>query len=191
MSVSPLRKTDRDHVSRIPVPEKSTLPSDLRDLYSNNHDENWIQALSVNGDTARRFSAYFASLFQAKGARLPLHERELLAVIVSAENGCGLCEIHHTQALAGLIKDRSKAQRIALDYHLAPLTPREHALADFAIKVTSAPKTIGQDDFDALRRVGLDDADIVEALETSSWFNHTNRIFISLGVVPDTKFFDS
>ena len=40
-----------------------------------------------------------------------------------------------------------------------------------------------------LHPVGLSDPDIIEALETSAWFNHTNRIFISLGVIPDEKYF--
>lgn len=177
-------------ISRFSNVDRSQLPADVVQLSEANHDENWIRALSVNPDTARRFSGYFASLFSStKTARLPLSERELIAVVVSAENGCGLCEVHHTQALGDLIDDHGRARRIALDYHLAPLSPREHAIAAFAVKVTREPKAVSPVDFEALRAVGLDDADILEALETSAWFNHTNRIFISLGVVPDAKFF--
>lgn len=179
-----------DRISRLGEPDRAGLPADIREIYKANHDENWIRSLAVNPDTARRFAAYFASLFASSlEARLSLAERELIAVIVSTENGCGLCEIHHTIALGEQIDDHARARRIALDHHLAPLSPREEALAAFAVKVTRAPKTVSPDDFQALRAVGLDDADILEALKTSSWFNHTNRIFISLGVKPDDKFF--
>ena len=151
--------------------------------------ENWIRTLAVNPDTASRFAQYFEHLFRQGGARLPLRERELIAVVVSAQNGCGLCEVHHTNALGDALDDRTRARRIALDHHLAPLTDRERALADFAVKVTSNPKDVSTADIERLRAVGLSDPDIVEALETSAWFNHTNQIFISLGVIPDEKYF--
>src|ERR1700733_16223481 len=81
-------------------------------------------------------------LFRQGGARLPLRERELIAVVVSAQNGCGLCEVHHTNALGDALDNRTRARRIALDHHLAPLTERERALADFAVKVTANPKDV-------------------------------------------------
>ncbi len=176
-------------ISRLDVPAASDLPDAARALVDAHHQENWIQALSLNPDTARRFAAYFGDLFASTGRRLPLRERELIAVIVSATNGCGLCEVHHTRALGDVLDDHSRAQRIALDDHLVDLSPRERALAELARKVTLAPRSVGPADFDHLRAVGLTDEDILEAVETSAWFNHTNRIFISLGVVPDEKYF--
>jgi uncharacterized peroxidase-related enzyme len=176
-------------IARLRPPAETSLPEDVRAISVANHGENWIRALSINPDTARRFTAYFANLFDPKGGRLPIRERELIAVVVSSTNGCGLCEIHHTLALGDALGDAIKAKRVALDHHLAPLTPREHALVEFAHKVTTAPKSVGNADIEGLRAVGLEDADIVEALETSAWFSHTNRIFISLGVIPDEKYF--
>jgi alkylhydroperoxidase family enzyme len=66
-------------------------------------------------------------------------------------------------------------------------TSRMSVPPELALTVTLTPKAITPEDLDALRRPGLADADILEAIETSFWFNHTNRIFISLGVVPDQK----
>jgi uncharacterized peroxidase-related enzyme len=161
------------------------------DLVGRHHGENWIRTLAVNPDTATRFTQYFEQLFRQGGARLPLREQELIAVVVSAQNGCGLCEVHHTNALGDVLDDRTRARRIALDHHLAPLTERERALADFALKVTANPKDVGTADLERLRAVGLSDPDIVEALEKSAWFNQTNRIFISLCVIPDEKYFEN
>jgi uncharacterized peroxidase-related enzyme len=69
------------------------------------------------------------------------------------------------------------------------LSPRQLALAEIAETITTSPRAITTEDLDRLRGVGLDDADILEAIETASWFNHTNRIFIAAGVVPDEKYF--
>lgn len=186
---TPVNPSAEADVSRLGVPVEANLPDDVRSLIAANHRENWILALSANPETARRFTAYFGRLFDPRHGRLPIRERELIAVVVSSTNGCGLCEIHHTLAFGEAVGDVVKARRTALDRHLAPLTKREQALADFAHKVTVEPKSIGLADFDRLRAVGLADADILEALETSAWFNHTNRIFISLGVLPDEKYF--
>jgi len=176
-------------ISRLDVPALADLSASARTLIDTHHQENWIQALSINPETARRFAAYFESLFASTGRRLPLKERELIAVIVSATNGCGLCEVHHTRALGDILDDPERAQRIALDDHLVDLSEREQALVDLARKITLAPRSVGRKDFDRLRAAGLADDDILEAVETSAWFNHTNRIFISLGVIPDEKYF--
>jgi uncharacterized peroxidase-related enzyme len=176
-------------IARLDVPVTGEEDASVQSLVQRHHGENWIRTLAVNPDTARRFALYFEHLFRRDGARLPLRERELIAVVVSAQNGCGLCEVHHSNALGNALGVPTKARRIALDHHLAPLTDRERALAEFALKVTKDPKEIGSADFEHLRSVGLSDPDIVEALETSAWFNHTNRIFIALGVIPDEKYF--
>ncbi|SAL28487.1 peroxidase-related enzyme [Caballeronia humi] len=176
-------------LGRLDVPEHDALSDDIRQLIEQHHGDNWIRALSLNPDTARRFTQYFEKLFSATNGRLPIEERELIAVIVSRTNGCGLCTIHHAHALGAVLGDRVKARRIALDYHLAGLSPRQLALAEIAETITTSPRAITTEDLDRLRDVGLDDADILEAIETASWFNHTNRIFIAAGVVPDEKYF--
>jgi uncharacterized peroxidase-related enzyme len=178
-------------ISRLPVPEPGAEHAEVRALVERHHGDNWIRALAHNPATAERFAAYFESLFRPTGSRLPLRERELIAVAVSAENGCGLCEIHHTLALGEAFDDHVRARRIALDHHLADLSPRERALVDLALKITREPKAIAAAELQALRDVGLDDQAILEAVETSAWFNHTNRIFITLGVRPDDKYFAS
>lgn len=183
------RKVVPQRVSRLSPPPPEALEPTARALYDANHRENWIAALSVNTKTAERFTRYFGSLFAPDDGLLPLAERELIAVAVSTTNGCGLCEIHHTNALADALGDSEKARRIALDAHLAPLTARENALFDLAVKVTTDPKSLSDSDFETLRGLGLSDPAILEAVEVASWFNHTNRIFISLGVVPDAKYF--
>src|SRR5271167_1407000 len=86
-------------IARLPVPSAGQEGVEVRTLVRRHNSENWIRTLAINPDTASRFASYFEHLFRTEGARLPLRERELIAVVVSAQNGCGLCEVHHTNAL--------------------------------------------------------------------------------------------
>jgi uncharacterized peroxidase-related enzyme len=165
------------------------LPDDIRRIVDTHNGDNWIRALSLNPDTTRRFVRYFEQLFSSTDGKLPLAERELIAVVVSTTNRCGLCALHHTHALGAALDDPAKARRIATDLHFAGLSSREQALADLAIKVTQDPRGVDQRDIERLRGEGLSEAAILEAVETAAWFNHTNRIFISLGVAPDDRYF--
>jgi hypothetical protein len=56
-------------------------------------------------------------------------------------------------------------------------------------KATDEPKHVQPEDFERFREAGLSDPEILEALEISAWFNRTNRIFNSLGVIPEEKYF--
>lgn len=176
-------------ISRLAHSGSGTLPDDIKQLVDTHGGDNWIRALSLNPDTARRFVKYFEQLFNASDNTLPLAERELIAVVVSTTNGCGLCALHHTHALGDALDDHPKARRIATDLHFADLSSREQALADLAIKVTKDPRSVNETDFERLRAEGLSEAAILVAVETASWFNHTNRIFISTGVIPDDRYF--
>ncbi|MBB5423884.1 putative peroxidase-related enzyme [Paraburkholderia atlantica] len=176
-------------LSRLRHANNDALPDDIQRLVQSHDGDNWIRALALNPDTTRRFVRYFEQLFGATAGKLPLAERELIAVVVSTTNRCGLCALHHTHALGAALDDPAKARRIATDLHFAGLSSREQALADLAIKVTQDPRSVNQEDFERLRGEGISEPAILEAVETASWFNHTNRIFISLGVVPDDKYF--
>lgn len=181
----------RGAISRLRTPADHELSADTRSLVARHHGDNWIRALALNPGTARRFTGYFEDLFAPTGRHLPLRERELIAVVVSATNGCGLCELHHARALGEVLDNHGRAQLIALDHHLADLSPRESALAALAAKVTLNPKAVSANDFDGLRATGFSDEEILEAIEVSAWFNHTNRMMISLAIRPDTKYFAS
>lgn len=83
-------------ISRLRVPSESELPESTRQLISKHHGDNWARAFAVNPDTIRRFVTYYEDIFGTK-TRLPLQERELLAVVTSAASGCGFCQANHTR----------------------------------------------------------------------------------------------
>jgi len=96
-------------ISRLHVPDESEVDESIRPLLEQNkrqngYLENWIISLALNPGTLKRSLAYFESLFNPNDGELTAAERELIAVVVSAENGCAYCETHHTKGLAHAIK---------------------------------------------------------------------------------------
>lgn len=55
-------------------------------------------------------------------------------------------------------------------------------MLDYAVKLTVAPQTVGSADIDALRRVGFEDAAILDICQVVSYYNYVNRLADGLGV---------
>jgi uncharacterized peroxidase-related enzyme len=176
-------------ISRLHVPALDSLDAATKKLVAMDGGANWTRAMAVSPNTLRRFMTYYVDLMSPSKGRLPLRERELLAVIVSHENGCGYCTLNHTQGLADALKDPVRAKRIATDHHLVDLSEREEALAELAVAITQDPRSVDGEDLAYLHDLGMDDEEIAEAIEIIAWFNHSNRLAVPLGIVPDEHFF--
>ena len=191
-----ITKQHEKPISRLRVPDESEIDESIRPIIEQNkrqhgYLENWIISLALNPGTLSRSVAYFASLFDADKGKLSLAEREMIALVVSAENGCAYCETHHTKGLARALRNPIRARRIALGHdHVPDLNPREQAFADLAVKITRDPSTVTDEDIDGLRQLGLDDSEILELIETAAFFNYTNRVAISINNIPEDKLFE-
>ena len=83
--------------------------------------------------------------------------------------------------------DAKLAQQVKRDYRRARLTPRQKALAGFAVKVTRKPASVRPRDLAALRKNGLSDRDILDAVQVIAYFNYINRIADALGIDPEPE----
>jgi uncharacterized peroxidase-related enzyme len=115
-------------------------------------------------------------------APLTRAQAELIAVVVSATNGCGYCVAHHGPKLATALADAALAHAVALDYREANLPARDRVLLDCAVALTCEPSERKLEDIERLREYGFDDAAIVKATEIAAYYNLTNRIACALGV---------
>jgi uncharacterized peroxidase-related enzyme len=113
---------------------------------------------------------------------LTARERELIALVVSVENRCEPCVFGHAAALRGLSGDAEWVATIEVNYRRAGLSPRERALADFALAVTRAPAEIAPEDLQRLRDAGLPETGILEAATVAAYFNLSNRLNSALGI---------
>ena len=123
----------------------------------------------------------YLDLLFAKGS-LTRPERELIAVVVSVQNGCEYCTHHHAAALEAYWKDGERVARLKRDPASADLSPRESDLAAYAIQLTLRPHAMEEQWIDRLRGHGLDDAEILRANMIVAYFNFVNRMVQGLGV---------
>jgi uncharacterized peroxidase-related enzyme len=73
------------------------------------------------------------------------------------------------------------------NYEFAKLSPREKALAKFAELVTRTPSATRAADVETLRRHGLTDRDILDAVQVIAYFNYINRVADALGIDPEPE----
>jgi uncharacterized peroxidase-related enzyme len=115
-------------------------------------------------------------------APLTAAQVELIAVVVSATNGCGYAVAHHGPKLAKALGDEALARAVALDYREANLPARDRVLLDYAVALTCEPAERTRADIERVREYGFDDAAILKATEVAALFNQLNRIISGLGV---------
>jgi len=126
---------------------------------------------------------YMGLLFGPGG--LGRRQRELIAVVVSRANNCEYCVSHHREALARYLKDQQVLDAVCTDFRTADLGDADRAVADYADRLTRDPSSITEAALDALRDVGIGDADILLCNLIAAYFNFVNRIALGLGVSHD------
>ena len=193
--------TDTEHISRkesdvpiswFPVPEESELPEDLRGLFRKARENlgfvpNVFRAYSFRPE---RLSAWFNHyrLLHEPTDELSAAEREMIAVVVSMENGCLYCLVAHGAALRESLGDPILADRITLDYRRAGLDERHTAILDYAVKITKEPLECSPEDLDRLKGFGLSDAACWDIAEIASMYNFTNRMSLACGKIPNEEY---
>ena len=109
-------------------------------------------------------------------------QRELIATVVSAINGCALCQELHSRLLLHRTRDEALVAQVMRDFRTAPLAAADRALLEYAAKLTTAPAAVAREDIDRLRQLGLSDAAIVEIAAQTALFNYLNRVIQGLGL---------
>lgn len=123
---------------------------------------------------------YRTIMFGSSG--LTREEREIIAVVVSAANGCEYCINHHAEALHHYWRDRVRIQRLIEDYQSVELPKRLQRMFSYAFKLTKTPYEMDEKDVFSLKNVGFSDSDVLMINLIVSYFNFVNRIALGLGV---------
>ena len=80
------------------------------------------------------------------------------------------------------MKDGGLVDYLKRDPSNAPLDSRQHAIVEYAIKLTLTPWLMTEIDMAPLRKAGLSDSGIHDAAAIASYFNFVNRMALGLGV---------
>ena len=186
MSQSP--QTDR-----YPVAILDSLPDDLRTQLLQVQEKagfvpNVFLKLARRPDEARAFFAYHDALM-LRDNNLSKAEKEMIVVATSGANGCLYCVVAHGAILRIYAKNPRVADQLAINHHKAEITPRQHAMIEFAMKVALDSSNIVDADFAALKAHGFNDEDAWDIGAIAAFFALSNRMANLTGMMPNDEFY--
>jgi len=187
------QQTQRQAISRYPVPALEDLPEDIRSRILAVQEKsgfvpNVFLALAHRPEEFRAFFAYHDALMEKEGG-LTKAEREMIVVATSGANNCHYCVVAHGAILRIRAKNPLIADQVAVNHRRANITPRQHAMLDFAMKVALEARNIADEDFDALRAHGFSDEDIWDIAAIAAFFALSNRMANFTSMRPNDEFY--
>lgn len=88
----------------------------------------------------------------------------------------------HGEALRTESKDDPLVEGIKADYTKLDLSAAERTMLDYAVKLTVAPSTVGEEDVKTLRAHGFDDRDILDIVYVICLYNFNDRMADATGI---------
>jgi uncharacterized peroxidase-related enzyme len=182
-----------DHTgSWFPVPDEAQLPDDLRRLFAKARERLGFvpNVFRVYSFRPQRLSAWFAHFRQLHEPteQLSAADREMIAVVVSAANGCLYCLVAHGAALRQELGDPVLGERISYDWRRADLDERRAAICAYADKLTLRPRELTRADLQSLLDVGLSLEEAWDVAEVAAMYNLTNRMAMATNMLPNREY---
>ncbi len=181
-----------ERVSWLVYPPEEALDADLRKLFGKARENlGFVPNVFVTYMTRpahfRHWFNHFRELMNGPSA-LTQAEREMISVVVSAQNGCLYCLVSHGAELRRLLNDEVLGDRITFDYRRAGLDTRTMAMLDYVVKLTRTPVACEEADLERLRAHGFSDEAIFDIAEVTAMFNFTNRLASATGMLPNREY---
>src|SRR4051794_40487844 len=181
-----------DTGSWFPVPDEPDLPPDLRGLFAKAREvvgfvPNVFRVYAFRPQRLSAWIAHFRQLHEPS-EHLGAADREMIAVVVSAANGCLYCLVAHGAALRQELGDPVLGERIAFDWRRAGLDPRREAICAYAEKVTLAPRDLDRADLESLLATGLSLVEAWDVAEVAAMYNFTNRMAMATNMLPNEEY---
>jgi len=181
-----------ERICWLTIPAEESLDEDLQKLFARAREvvgfvPNVFAAYVIRPEHFRRWFSHFRELMQGE-SELSAAEREMIAVAVSAENGCLYCLVSHGADLRVALEDEVLGDRITFDYRRAGLSERTTAMLDFAVKITRSPVECSEADIERLRALGFSDETIFDIAELAAMYNFTNRLASATGMLPNREY---
>ena len=180
--------------TRYPAPAVLDLPQDIKAKVLEIQEKsgfipNVFLGLARRPAEWRAFFAYHDALMLREESGLSKGDREMIVTTTSAANHCLYCVVAHGAILRIYEKKPLVADQVAVNYRKADITPRQHAMLDFAMKVCLHSDEISDADFEALHAQGFNDEDIWDIGAITAFFGMSNRIANFSGMLPNPEFY--
>jgi len=188
----PSPSSSSDTGSWFPVPEESELAPELRGLFAKARERLGFipNVFRVYAFRPQRLSAWFSHFRQLHEPTpgLSAADREMVAVVVSAANGCLYCLVAHGAALREELGDPVLGERISYDWRRAGLDARRWAICEYAEKLTLRPREVTRGDLQRLLEVGLSLEEAWDVAELAAMYNLTNRMAMATNMLPNREY---
>jgi uncharacterized peroxidase-related enzyme len=192
MASTPAQSTPHDTGSWFPVPDEQELPSDLQRLFAKARERLGFvpNVFRVYAYRPQRLSAWFNHFrtLHEPTEGLGAADREMIAVVVSAANGCLYCLVAHGAALRQELRDPVLGERVSYDWRRAELDPRREAICAYAEKLTLRPRELTRADLQSLLDVGLTLEEAWDVAEIAAMYNLTNRMAMASNMLPNHEY---
>ncbi len=190
---SPAAAVPSRPISRFPVPSLDGVPDDVRAKILEVQEKagfvpNVFLAFAHRPAEFRAFFAYHDALLLRESG-LSKGDKEMIIVATSGINHCLYCVVAHGALLRIYEKNPLVADQVAVNHRKADITPRQRAMLDFAVKVTSESHRIDDADFAALRGHGFSDDDAWDIAGIAALFGLSNRIANVSSMRPNDEFY--
>lgn len=191
--LEPAGYRDAMSISRFPVGDLADLPDFLRERIEpiaerSGFVPNVFLSMVHRPEELAAFLDYHEAVME-RDSGLTKAEREMIVVATSAANDCLYCVIAHGAILRVRSKESEIADRIATHWRTAPVSDRQRAMLDFAVRLARTPEEIEGADLDRLRAQGFDDDDIWDIGSITSFFALSNRMAHLMDLQPNAEFF--
>ena len=186
--------TQAQSITRFSLPDLNELPNDIAERIQQVQDKagfipNVFLVLARRPDEFRAFFAYHDALMEKQG-NLTLAEREMIVVATSSVNQCHYCVIAHGAILRIRAKDTHIADQVAINFRKAPISARQQAMLNFAVKVAQSSYAIDEQDYVALTEQGFDEEDAWDIMAIAAFFGMSNRLANAAHMQPNPEFYD-
>ncbi len=180
-------------ISRFKVPELADLAEDVRERILAVQEKagfvpNVFLMLAHRPAEFRAFFDYHDALME-KDIGLSKAEREMIVVATSAAGQCLYCVIAHGAILRIRAKNPRLADQLATNHRKAEISPRQRAMLDFAIKLSTRGAEVDEADLAVLRAHGFDDEAIWDIGAITAFFSMSNRLVHLTGTPPNEPFY--
>ena len=147
---------------------------------------NVLKAFAFDDAKLQAFVDYRQECIQ-NAASLSKLEIEMIATVVSSQNRCFYCITAHGNAVRQL-GDPLLGEMLVMNYRVARLPKRQRAMLDFAVKLTTQPWEVEEEDRARLRRAGFNDRDIWDIASVAAFYNMTNRLASATDMRPNSNY---
>lgn len=181
-----------ERIAWLPPAQGEPADPDVRSLFQRAREKlgfipNVFNVFAARPEHFKKWRAHFNEVTIGE-SELTVAEREMIAVVVSAENHCLYCLTAHGAGLRQALDDQVLGDRITLDYRRANLDARTTAMLDYAAKITTRPVECDEADIERLRGLGFSDQAIFDIIETAAMYNFTNRLAAATGMLPNREY---